>query len=104
MVISKINIPARWIHRKNKGTSENKSRFKVYLLQQKSIRKLYALGLQTYLDHWAASSNINIEWQDLKEVILKAANEDLGRRSKRKCKRRLQIWTKEIQKTINDKK
>jgi hypothetical protein len=90
MTVSKINIPARWIHKKKKETSATKSCFKVHLLQQESIRKLYSSRLRTYLNHQAVSTNINIEWKDLKEIILKTANDVLRKRPKRKNKKGLQ--------------
>jgi hypothetical protein len=52
-----------------------------------------------YCKHWSKRE----EWQDLKEVILKTANEVLGKRPKRKCKKGLKILTEEIQKLLTIK-
>jgi hypothetical protein len=71
----------------------------VNLLQQENIRKLYSSRLRTYLDHQAVSTNINIEWQDQKEVIIKTVDGVLRKRPKQKYKKGLQTWTEEIQKT-----
>jgi hypothetical protein len=70
----------------------------VHLLQQESIKKLYSARFLIYLDHQAVSTNINIEWQYLKEVILKTANKVLGKRPnenlKRGCKHGLRKYRK----------
>jgi len=50
------------------------------------------------------SLNINTEWQTLKNTIQQAANESLGKRTKRRHKRRLILWNKDIKNLIENKK
>jgi hypothetical protein len=92
MIVLKINIPARWIHKERKKLQQLKAALKCTYYSKKK-RKLYSSRRRNYLDHRAISTNINIEWQDLKDVILKTANEVLRKRSsenmKRSCKHRL---------------
>lgn len=76
----------------------------MHLLQQESIRRLYYLRLLDYIDQRAVSTNINEEWHDLKDIIIKAAGEALGSRSTKKRKKGLYIWNDEIQEIIENKK
>jgi len=50
------------------------------------------------------SSNINVEWKTLKNTLLKAANESVGKRQKRRNKRLLILWNKDIKNLIENKK
>ena len=50
------------------------------------------------------SLNINVEWQTLKNRLLQAANEALGKRKKRRYKTRLILWNEDIKNLIVNKK
>jgi hypothetical protein len=50
------------------------------------------------------SLNINAEWQTLKNTLKQAANESLGKRTKRRHKRRLILWNEDIKNLIENKK
>ena len=54
--------------------------------------------------HSPCSLNIDVEWQTLKNTIQQAANEALGKRKKRRHKRRLILWNKDIKNLIENKK
>ena len=63
-----------------------KEAFKTHFLKEHSIR-LYCQHLDEYLDDRALILDMNLEWNDLKEVIQKAASETLGKRSIRHTKK-----------------
>ena len=71
-----------WIYKRKKVKREDKCCYKIHHLQQESIRKLYSDGLKQYTDHRAVSLNVDDEWKELKDNILKAADEVLGKRKK----------------------
>jgi hypothetical protein len=52
----------------------------------------------------ACSLFINVAWQTLKNTLLQAANEALGKRKKRIHKRRLILWNEDIKNLIENKK
>ena len=56
------------------------------------------------MDQRAISMNINEEWHDFKEMILKVADEVLGKRSIKGKRKGIQNWNEEIEKLINNKK
>jgi hypothetical protein len=47
---------------------------------------------------------VNVEWQTLKNTLQQAANEALGKRTKRRHKRRLILWKEDITNLIENKK
>ncbi|KAJ4431069.1 hypothetical protein ANN_19662 [Periplaneta americana] len=105
LVTSKIRIPPRWQKSKKSTTPElTQSCYKVHLLRQDSIRKLYCKRLENYIDHGALSMDVNQEWEDLKSVIEKAAYESLGKRYKRRSKRGIKIWSEETKHIIEEKR
>ena len=59
--------------------------FKTHLLREDSIKTLYQSRLNQLLENMPISNNINLEWENIKSIILKAAEEALGQRKKR-CK------------------
>ena len=56
------------------------------------------------MTHSPCSLNINAEWQTLKNTLQQAANEALGKRTKRRHKRRLILWNEDIKNLIENKK
>jgi hypothetical protein len=67
-----------------------KEYFRIHLLREDSIRRLYCQRLDQYLDNRTISLDINTEWEDLKETIVKAASEVLGKRYMRTLKKGLE--------------
>jgi len=53
--------------------------------------------------HPPYSLNIDVEWQTLKDTPQEAANEALGKRKKRRHKRRLILWNKDIKNLTENK-
>jgi len=74
------------------------------LLEDPSIKLLYLGRLEQNLIHSPYSLNIDLEWQTLKNTLQQAANEDLGKRKKRRYKRRLILWNEDIKNLIENKK
>ena len=56
------------------------------------------------MTHSPCSLNINAEWQILKNTLQQAANEALGKRTKRRHKKRLILWNEDIKNLIENKK
>jgi len=52
--------------------------YKVYLLQEESIRRLYQQILAKNLSEYPRASTIDKEWDNIKIAINKAANEATG--------------------------
>jgi hypothetical protein len=53
--------------------------------------------------HPPYSLNIDVEWQTLKNTPQQAANEALGKKKKRRHKRRLILWNKDIKNLTENK-
>lgn len=103
LLISQINTPQKW-YIPSKRYSHPEEIFRVHLLEDTSIKFLYRRRLEQKLTHSACSLNINEEWTNLKNILLQAANEALGKRKKRKNKRHLIIWNDKIKDLIENKK
>jgi exonuclease III len=101
---SKINLPTRWYNAKRTSSSQRQQCFKTHLLYEDSIRRLYCKRLDLYMNNRAIGTDVNLEWKDLKEVILKAATEVLGKRYSGARKKGLKIWNDEIASLIKNKK
>ena len=74
------------------------------MLEDPSIKLLYQRRLEQNLMYSPYSLNINVEWQTLKNTLLQAANEALGKRKKRRHKRRLILWNEDIRNLIENTK
>ena len=83
LVKTQIIEKVKWTYKR-----EYKSCYKIHLLQQECIRKLYSDRLKQYTDNRAVSLNVDNEWKELKDTILKVADEILGKRKKTKTKER----------------
>ncbi|KAJ4436804.1 hypothetical protein ANN_16936 [Periplaneta americana] len=70
--------------------------FKIHLLQEESIRQLYQNRLNLYLTKSSINNNINQEWTEIKEIIIRAATEALGTRKKNYKRRGLKIWNEDM--------
>lgn len=103
LVLSKIKILRRWITTK-KSEKIFKETFKVNLLTEDSVKFLYQRRINQYLEQYPVSNNINLEWESLKTIIIKAASEAIGKRNRRYKNRGLRIWNDEIAEHIRKKK
>jgi hypothetical protein len=72
-----------------KRSSRQEEIFRVHLLEDPSIKLLYQRRLEQNLMYSPCSLNINVEWQTSENALQQAANEDLGKRKKRRYKRLL---------------
>lgn len=105
MVVAKIAIYEKWKKMSSRKENQTESTlFKVNLLKDHSIRKLYETRLENYINITPKSNNINLEWNNIKEIITKAAGEALGRRKKRNNNRGLKFWNEELKEIIENKK
>ena len=84
LVKTQIIEKAKWAQERKEVKREYKSCYKTHLQQQESIRKLYTDRWKQYTDHRAVSLNVDDEWKELKDTILKVADEVLGNRKKQR--------------------
>jgi hypothetical protein len=99
LLISKICLPQKG-YKFIKRSPRHEEVFRVHLLEDPSIKFLYQRRLEQNLTHSPCSLNINAEWQTLKNTLQQAANESLGKRTKRRHKRRLILWNEDIKNLI----
>ena len=78
--------------------------YKVYLLQEESIRRLYQQRLAKNLREYPRASTIEKEWENMKIATEKAANEATGTKKKYRRKKGLRIWNEEIKYAIENKR
>jgi len=103
LLISKICLPQKG-YTFIKRSPRQEEVFRVHLLEDSSIKSLYQRRLEQNLTHSPLSLNINVEWQNLKSTLQQAANEALGKRTKRRHRRRLILWNEDIKNLIENKK
>lgn len=103
LLIATVLMIAKWKKRKTQEKRKEEV-FKVYLLEEESIRKLYQNRLQKHLERNVMNENLNEEWEDMKTCILNAACEAIGKKKKIRNKRGLKIWNDEIEEAVRDKK
>ena len=103
LLISKIGLPQKW-YKFTEKSLRKEAIFRVYLLEDPSIKLLYQTRSEQNLMHSSYSLNIDVEWQTLKNTLQQAANEALGKRKKRRHKRRLILWNVDIKNLIENKK
>jgi len=63
--------------------------YKIYLLQEESIRRLYKQRLDRNLSEYPKASTIEEEWENIKMAIKKAANKAIGTKTKYRRKKYL---------------
>jgi GTP cyclohydrolase II len=102
-VTSRINLLSRWKQESNNNKLANKLVYKIYLLQEGSIRGLYKKRLARNLSECPKDSTIDKEQENIKSAIKKAANEALGTKKKYRRKKGLRIWNEEIKNAIENK-
>jgi len=72
-VTSRINLLGRWKQQSKNSKLANEFVYKIYLLQEESIRRLYQQRLAKNLSEYPRASTINTEWENIKIAIKKAA-------------------------------
>jgi hypothetical protein len=68
------------------------------------VKTVYQTRLSNILDRLCLHNDINLEWTILKNIILQAIEEALGKRNKGYKRKGLRIWNKDISQMIVDKK
>ena len=96
----RINLLSRWKQKSNNSKLANEFVYKVYLLQEESIQRLYQQRLAKNLSEYPRASTIDKEWENIKMAIKKAANEAIGTKKKYRRKKDLRIWNEEIKTAI----
>jgi len=82
LVTSRINLLSRWKQQSNNSKLANVFVYKVYLIKEESIRRLYQQRLAKNLSEYPRASTISKEWENIKISIKKAANEAIGTKKK----------------------
>jgi hypothetical protein len=99
LVVSKIHLYTRWNSQTKKKTQISEI-FKVYLLEQESICNLYQERINQHLQAKSISENIEEEWENLKEILTKAAKEGICQKKKYRRRKGLKIWTEETEQAV----
>jgi len=103
LVTSRINLLSRWKQKSNNSKLVNEFVYKVYLLQEESIQRLYQQRLAKNLSEYPRASTIDKEWENIKIAIKKAANKAIGTKKKYRRKKGLRIRN-EIKNAIENKR
>ena len=101
---SQVKLLSRWKEQSNNSKLANDLVYKIYLLQEESIQRLYQQRLAQNLSAYAKASTIDKEWENIKMAIKKAANEATGTKKKYRRKKGLRIWNEEIKNAIENKR
>jgi len=104
LVVATIRILGRWKKIHKVETHRQEEVFKVYLLQEESIRDLYQRRLNQYLERQSTKQDINEEWDSLRTCIEKAAYETLAKKKKIRSKKGLRQWNQQVKEAIDKKK
>jgi hypothetical protein len=102
LVVSKIHLYTRWKSQTKKKTQISEI-FKVCLLEHESICNLYQERINQHLQAKSISENIEEEWENLKEILTKAAREEIGQKKKYRRRKGLKIRTEEIEQAVKKK-
>jgi hypothetical protein len=101
--MSKVNFPLRWLNKSNKKTPLKQDEFfKVRLLNDESIRRLYTQRVKLHLSNTKEDEiDIEKEWKNSENILKSAVNESLGTIKRRNRRKYLEIWDDQ---TINKNK
>jgi len=77
-VTSRINLLSRRKQQSNNRKLANESVYKVYQLQEESIRRLYQQRLTKNLSEYPRASTIDKEWENIQIAIKKTTKEAIG--------------------------
>ena len=69
LVTSRINLLSRWKQQSNNSKLANEFVYKVYLLQEQSIRTFYQQRLAKNLSEYPGASTLEKKWENIKMVI-----------------------------------
>jgi len=95
LLISKIHLPQKWYIFTERSLRQEEI-FRVYLLEDPSIKLLHRRRFEQNVMHSQCSFNIDVEWQNLKNTLQQAANEALGKREKKRHQGLLILWNENI--------
>lgn len=102
LVVAKVVLLAKW-KKIRKIENPEGDVYKVYLLQEDSIKYLYQQRLLQYLQSQETKDDINQEWNNIKNCIHQAATEAVGKKKKFRRRAGLRIWNDEIEQAIKEK-
>ena len=75
---SQINLLSSWKQQRTNSKLANEFVYKVYLLQEESIRRLYQQRLAKDLSEYPRASTVDKEWENIQIAIEGATNEAIG--------------------------
>ena len=81
-------------------TANGKEVYKVYLLEDESMRNLYQNRINKHLQNLIAKEEIEKEWQNIQQIIKESADEAVGRKKKFQKRKGLKIWNYDIEKSV----
>ncbi len=79
LIVAKLRIWMKWKSQKSRQRIQEEV-YKTYLLQKESIQRLYQQRLQYYLLETPTVECIEIEWDNVKFCMEKAASEAIGKK------------------------
>nr|CAI5866397.1 unnamed protein product [Callosobruchus analis] len=85
-----------------KPASFNEEVFKVYLLEEESIRQLYQDRLNKILGSKETKQDINEEYHSITQAVKITASEVLGKKREFRKKKGLRIWSDEIEEAVKE--
>jgi hypothetical protein len=103
LVTSQINLLSRLKQQSNNSRLANELVYKIYLLQEESIQRLYQQRLAKNLSEYPRASTIDKEWENIKISSKKSANKAIGTKKNYRRKKGLRIWNEEIKNAIANK-
>ena len=103
ILIAEFKLWSKWRKLRTRQRVTQDEVYKVYLLQDESIKDLYQRRLEKYLLETTTEEVLEDEVQKVKNCIYKAADEVLGKKKKIRSKKSLRIWNEEIEKAIKEK-
>jgi hypothetical protein len=91
LVESRLEFTKRNTYNKRKKEKESiiNKHFKIHLLEQESIRNLYKNRVKNKIK--PVTNNTETYWENIKETVLKAAEESIGYKSRKKIKNALEL-------------
>lgn len=104
LVISKIRLYRRWKKIKAPTKKANDEVFRVYLLEHESTRRLYQDRINVQINNIPTSKDIEVEWSNIKQIMIQAAKEAIGVKKRFRRRKGLQIWTEEIKEAVTQSK
>lgn len=106
LLICPIRLQPRWYKRKNKQAENQniQSTYKVHLLNDSSIKWLYQKRLDELNETTTVSEDVEEEWQNISDLLKRAASQSLGTKRKWHRKKGLRNWDDNIKQIIENKR